>query len=146
LVPDSPVPAEPATPAPAELWWQPLPSAPAPPLCLELWQLDGVLRLRMVSGDLSRAPRGEVEALLLAIERLILAAADGDLDEAAIGRTLGLTPLNRGPDWVLLDSCWVELPEVRRVVGEALGSTVVGVFATGADQLVAYLYGAHPGT
>ena len=82
----------------------------------------------------------ELRSLLLAVENLLVAAAAGDLNVDQIREAMQLEPIVRGPEWLLVDSCWVELAEVQCVLDEAFGPDMARVFAE-ADgrQLVAYL-------
>jgi hypothetical protein len=112
----------------------------------DLWQVDGLFRLTGWSSDTGRLSRDEVESLLRAVERLLLAAAGADLDAAAVALATGLEPIPRGPGWLFVDSCWIELDEVQRLLDDALGAGVARAFpvpATGAESgLVAYLASA----
>ncbi|MFC0529916.1 condensation domain-containing protein [Phytohabitans kaempferiae] len=131
-----------------EVVWRPAPPT-SMPIRFDLWQVDGLLRLSGWSSDTGLVDRDEVESLLRAIERLLLAAAGADLDEAAVGPATGLEPIARGPGWLLVDSCWIELAEVRRLLDDAFGAGAAHAFAVpaaGADAepsvgtgLVAYL-------
>lgn len=138
--PPEPVESLAAAAALSRITWQ-----PAPPtstlLRFDLWQVDGSLLLSGWTSDTGRVDRQEVESLLYAVERLLLAAAAGDLDAAAVGPATGLEPIARGPGWLLVDSCWIELDEVQRLLDDALGAGTARAFAvTGPDtELVAYL-------
>ncbi|MCW6005996.1 hypothetical protein K1W54_15620 [Micromonospora sp. CPCC 205371] len=133
----SPSPA--SAPSPATLRWEPRPATPTM-LRFDLYQVEPVLRLNLWSGDTARMPRTEMRALLLAVERLLVAAAEEDLDHERVGRIIDLPPLDRGPGWLLIDSCWVELAEVQRLLDAALGPAVARVFpVAGGRTLVAYL-------
>jgi hypothetical protein len=136
--PAGPVEALAAATARTRLRWQPMPGL-STPLSVELLQVDGVLRLRLCSADLSRAGRDELEALLLAVERVLVAAAGADLDCSAVHEVIALEPLYRGPGWLYLDHSWVDLAEVRRLVADTCAPAVTGVFATDPAGLVAYL-------
>ncbi|HET9143152.1 condensation domain-containing protein [Actinophytocola sp.] len=122
-----------------ELRWRPVPPH-GTPIRFSLNQIDSHLHLDLWSADTGLAPRAELESLLRAIERLLVAATDTDLDAEQIRHAIGLDPIARGPDWVLVDSCWVDLTEVQRLLDEALAPAVARIFAT-ADgaPLVAYL-------
>ncbi|WP_173062492.1 condensation domain-containing protein [Phytohabitans houttuyneae] len=142
--PPEPVEALAAAASGSQIVW-----SPAPPtstlLRFDLWQVDGALLFSCWSSDTGRADRNEAESLLLAVERLLLAAAGADLDAAAVGPATGLEPIARGPGWLFVDSCWVELDEVRRLLDDALGAGVAQVFAepAGPDTtLVAYVDGS----
>jgi hypothetical protein len=122
---------------PTELRWRPVPWN-GTPLRFDLNQIDGRLLLEAWSADTGLAPRAELESLLLAVERLLVAAADGDLDAARIPDVIGLAPVVRTADWLLVDSCWVDLTDVQRLLDEAFA--VARIFPSAAGQpLVAYL-------
>lgn len=122
-----------------ELRWRQLPSARTP-VRFDLHQIDGVVRLDGWSVDNGLVPRAELESLLLAVERLLVAAAYGDLDADRMYEAVGLEPLSRGPDWLLVDSCWVDLTEVQRLLDDALAPAVARIFPSVDGQpLVAYL-------
>ena len=141
--PAEPVDAIAVAVARTRLRWQPMPGLPTP-LSVELLQVDGVLRLRLCSADLSRVGRHELDALLLAMQRVLVASAGIDLNCSAVDGVIALEPLHRGPGWLYLDNAWVDLAEVRRLLADACAPAVTGVFTAGID-LVAYV-GAAPGT
>jgi ABC-2 type transport system ATP-binding protein len=94
--------------------------------------------------DTSRVPREEIELLLHGVERLLVAAAAGDVDLTRLGEVTGITPVSRDPDhWLRLDSCWVELAEVQRLLDDALAPATARSFVVpgsdGEPTLVAYL-------
>src|SRR3984957_14030809 len=65
-----------------ELRWRPMPGNSMDeetPIQFRLNQIDGCLRLDGWSGDTGLAPRAELESVLLAVERLLVAAAHGDV-------------------------------------------------------------------
>lgn len=99
-------------------------------LRFDLGAVDGAMVARLWSGDTGRVGRGEVEALLLALERLIVAAAAGDLTHAAIVAALALPPIERPPGWLLVDRCWVDLAEVQQLLDEALAPAPARVYAS----------------
>ncbi|GAB3890729.1 condensation domain-containing protein [Kibdelosporangium lantanae] len=118
---------------------RPMPASPSL-LRFDLRRADEVLLLDLWTGDTGRVGPDELRSLLLAVENLLVAAAAGDLTAEEIREAVGLEPIARGPGWVLVDSCWVELAEVQGVLDEAFGPGTARVFAE-ADgrQLVAYL-------
>jgi hypothetical protein len=117
-----------------ELRWRPVPRN-GTPIRFGLNQIDDRLLLDLWSADTGQVPRAEMEALLLAIERLLVAAAHSDLDASEV---IGLGPIVRGPEWILIDSCWADLTEVQRLLDEALG--VARIFPSeGGRSLVCYL-------
>ena len=122
-----------------ELRWRPLPVS-ALPIRFRLNQIDGCLRLDVWSGDAGLVPRAELESVLLAVERLLVAAAHGDVPGGRIAGIIGLEPIAGTPDRILVDSCWVDVTAVQRLVDEAVGPAVARVFASaGGRPLVAYL-------
>jgi Condensation domain len=123
---------------PASLRWRSMPPSPTP-LRFELWQLDGELQIQAWSGDTGRIPRADVESLLLAVERLLVAAAGADLDQAGMRAAMRLRPVPRGADWLLVDGCWIELGEVQRLLDDALPGSTARACSTGEAPVVAYL-------
>jgi hypothetical protein len=122
--------------------------------------IGSALVFRLWAADTGRVPPAEMEALLRAVERLIVAAAAGDVDLARLGEITGVEPVVRDVGWLYVDSCWVELCEVRRLVRDALPGSASGVFAVsghagsghaGSDHLgnpalVAFVAGEGVGT
>lgn len=109
-------------------------------LRFDLGQVDDAMVARFWSGDTGRVDPAETRELLLALERLLVAASVADLDQQAIVEALALPPLPRPPGWQLVDECWVDLAEVRRLLDEALAPTASQVFVED-DKLVAYVAG-----
>jgi hypothetical protein len=124
-----------------ELRWRPMPFS-GTPIQFRLNQIDGCLRLEVWSDDAGLVPRAELESVLLAVERLLAAAAHGDIACSRMPGLIGLEPLAGTPDRVLADSCWVDVAAVQRLVDDAVAPavTVTRVFASaGGRPLVAYL-------
>jgi hypothetical protein len=122
-----------------ELRWRPAP-VNGNPLQFSLGQVDGSLRLDVWDADSGLVPQAEVESVLLAIERLLVAAADGDVPGARMPAIIGLAPLTGIPDRILVDSCWVDVAAVQRLVEDAVAPARARVFATaGGRPLVACL-------
>lgn len=94
----------------------------------DLYGTDGQLRLGCWSSDTCRISADETEALLLAVENLLITAASGDLDARGIRGAIPLDPVQRGPGWLFVDGCWVEVTEVQRLLGDALASTGARAF------------------
>jgi hypothetical protein len=124
-------------------WWHP----PAHQEILtefRVFRFDELTALGLWTWDTSRVPPAEIEALLRGTERLILAAAEGDVDMAKLSEVTGLVPVVRDPaTWLRLDSCWMEIPEVQRLLDDALAPSAALLHVeTGADgqpRLIAYL-------
>jgi hypothetical protein len=122
-----------------ELRWRPIPNY-GTSIRFTLNQIDGCLRLDGWSADTGRLPQAELESLLLAVERLLVAAAHGDIAGDRIPELIGLAPIAATPDRLLVDNCWVDLADVQRLVAEAVAPAVTHVFASaGGPPLVAHL-------
>ena len=125
-----------------ELRWRPMPVSTLP-IRFRLNQIDGCLRLDMWNGDAGLVPRAELESVLLAVERLLVAAAHGDIAAGRMPGVIGLEPLAGTPDRILVDHCWVDVADVQRLVDDAVAPGVARVFASaGGRPLVAYLAAA----
>ena len=111
------------------------------PLRFTLQDLREALVLRLWTGDSGRLPVDRMEGLVLAVHRLLLAAAVTDLTPEQVRAAIDLPPLDRGSGWARLDGCWVELDEVRGLVEEAVGPCRIAVepSADGGGRLVARL-------
>jgi hypothetical protein len=111
-------------------------------MLFDLQQVDELVRLRLRTWHPDRLPEEEIERLLLAVERVLVAAGAGDLDPGGLDAAIGLGAIPRDGDWMLFDACWIQLGEVRRLVDDALAPVRAGVFAAAGDRrLVAYLAG-----
>jgi hypothetical protein len=121
-----------------ELRWRPMPVS-GNPIQFSLNQIDGCLRMDVWNADIGLLPRAELESVLLAVERLLVAAAHGDVAYGRIPEVIGLEPLAT-PDRILVDYCWVEVADVQRLVQDALAPAAAHVFASaGGRPLVACL-------
>jgi hypothetical protein len=122
-----------------ELGWRPMPAS-ATPIQFILNQIDGCLRLDMWSDDAGLVPRAELESVLLAVERLLAAAARGDVPAGQLPALIGLEPLAGPPHQIMIDHCWVDVADVQRLVDDAVAPAVAHVFASaGGRPLVACL-------
>jgi hypothetical protein len=122
-----------------ELRWRPL-SVGGRPLQFSLNQIDGCLRLDAWSADTGLVPRAELESVLLAAERLLVAAAHGDVAADQMPELIGLEPIAATPDRILVDHCWADVADVQRLVDEAVAPAMARVFASaGGRPLVAHL-------
>jgi hypothetical protein len=122
-----------------ELRWRPVPFSDAP-IQFRLNQVDGCLRLDVWSGDAGLVPRAELEPVLLAVERLLAAAAHGDVPGGRMPAVIGLEPIPGTPHRILVDHCRVEVADVQRLVDDAVAPAVARVFASaGGRPLVACL-------
>ena len=94
----------------------------------------------MWSGDAGLVPRAELESVLLAVERLLVAAAHGDVAGGRMPELIGLEPIAGTPHRILVDYCWVDVADVQRLVDDAVAPAVAHVFASaGGRPLVAHL-------
>jgi hypothetical protein len=122
-----------------ELRWHPMPFS-GTPIRFTLNQIDGCLRLDAWSGDTGLVPRAELESVLLAVERLLVAAAHGDVPGGRMPGIIGLEPLAGTPDRILVDHCWIDVADVQRLVDQAVAPAVAHVLASaGGRPLVAHL-------
>ena len=122
-----------------ELRWRSMPASTLP-IRFTLNQVDGSLRLEVWSGDAGLLPRAELESVLLAVERLLVAAARSDVPGGRMPEVIGLEPVTGSPDRILVDCCWVDVADVQRLVERAVAPGVARVFASaGGRPLVAYL-------
>ncbi|MFC6080074.1 condensation domain-containing protein [Sphaerisporangium aureirubrum] len=110
-------------------------------VAFNLLQADDMMRLRLHTGHLDRVPHGDLEAMLLAVERLLVEAACGDLSSEATTAALGVAPVPRGDGWLQVGPCWVETAEVRRLLDDTLAPARL---SDAGGRLVAYLV-AGPG-
>jgi hypothetical protein len=122
-----------------EVRWRPMP-VDGTPIQFRLSQIDGCLRLEVWSGDAGLVPRAELESVLLAVERLLVAAARGDVPAGQLPALIGLEPLAGPPHQILADHCWVDVTDVQHLVDDALAPAAARVFASaGGRPLVAYV-------
>ena len=119
-----------------ELRWRPLPFS-GTQIQFRLNRIDGCLRLDVWGALVTRA---ELESVLLAVERLLVAAAHGDVTHGRMPEIIGLEPIGSTPDRILVDHCWVDVAAVQRLVDDALAPAAARVFAsTHGRPLVACL-------
>jgi hypothetical protein len=121
-----------------ELRWRPMP-VNGTPIRFTLNQLDGCLRLDVWGGDAGLVPRAELESLLLAVERLLVAAAHGDVPGPRMPELIALEPLTT-PARILIDHCWIDVADVQCLVEDAIAPAAAHVFASADGRpLVAHL-------
>jgi hypothetical protein len=122
-----------------ELRWRPAP-VNGNPIQFSLDQIDGCLRMDGWDADAGLVPRAELESVMLAVERLLVAAAHGDVTDRRMPELIGLEPLAATADRILVDHCWVDVAEVQRLVDDAIAPAVAHVFASSDGRpLVAHL-------
>ncbi|MER7207656.1 condensation domain-containing protein [Streptosporangium sp. NPDC000239] len=85
-------------------------------------------------------PRADAEAFGEGIARLLIEAADRDVPLSEVSGLTGVVPLERGEGWTTIDACWVHLPEVERLVRDAVGDRPFHVTEDGG-RLVCHLAG-----
>lgn len=73
----------------------------------------------VLTGDLRHVSRDELDLLLQGTERLLVAAACDPLPLTDLTAVTGVKQVCR-EGWALVDSCWVQVNEVRALVAEAL--------------------------
>ncbi|MFE5834347.1 condensation domain-containing protein [Streptomyces sp. NPDC056508] len=89
-----------------------------------------LLRIGLWADPALFAP-GEAEGFLTGLVRLLEAAAEEDVPLASLTGVTGVRPVERGPDWIRVDGCWVSPPAVADALGDALGGVPVHVTADG---------------
>ncbi|MFE1320594.1 condensation domain-containing protein [Kitasatospora phosalacinea] len=100
--------------------------------------------------DTAHLAADRTDPLLRAVERIAVRAAGGDLplpDLTAAALATGLTPPDRGPEWLHLDHCTVHPADVRAAVAAALPDRPAEVFVEDAPdghRLVAHVACADP--
>jgi hypothetical protein len=81
----------------------------------------------------------DMTGLVRAMETWVLAGmADPDLRLSALPELCDVHPPALGPDWALVDDCWVHLPDVALALRDCPGVTAAGAFVRDGS-LVAYL-------
>jgi Condensation domain len=129
----------------SEIWWAE-PPAMYEQLLFMIVQVHDELIVGALTENARRVPRADLELLLRGAERLLVAAAGGDVSLGRVGEITGVEPVLRGPGWLRVDSCWIELAEVQRLLDDALPGSGARVFAApdadGEPALVAYLAAA----
>ncbi len=100
-------------------WLPPVPSIAM--LSVRVVRVDEVLEL-LIAANSGALPQEQAELFGVGLMRIIEAAADRDLPLAELGSVTRLAALERGPNWLLIDSGWVDINEVRKLVSEALGA------------------------
>jgi len=120
----------------------PVPGAEEVLLQILLLQVDGELIIGATTRDANRVPLTELETLLRGTEALLIAAAAGEVELSQLGEITGVQPVERGPGWLYVDHSWIELPEVQRLIDDALPAPAAAFAVSGPPgepTLVAYL-------
>ncbi|MBE1461517.1 condensation domain-containing protein [Kibdelosporangium phytohabitans] len=82
-------------------------------------------------------PAAQVQQFLLGVERLLVTEATTPLRVAEVPDLTGIRAVPRSADWHLIDSCWVDLAAVQRVLLDPFNGKVF----VEDDRLVAYTSG-----
>ncbi|MFF5114496.1 condensation domain-containing protein [Streptosporangium sp. NPDC000509] len=118
----------------------PMPYRLATPVRFDVSRLEGEVELCGWSSDIGRVPTEHLISLLQAIERLLVAAAGGNLDHEGIIDVLQMEPVRRDSNWVKADAQWVELTEIQRLLDDAFAPAKARIFSQVAGEpLVAYV-------
>ncbi|GAA3408278.1 hypothetical protein GCM10018952_04820 [Streptosporangium vulgare] len=80
-------------------------------------------------------PRDDTTAIGEGIARLLIEAGDRDVPLTELTALTGVAPVPRDDGWLLVDGCWVHLPEVERLTADAL-ARVTGEAALAAGTAV----------
>lgn len=138
----SPADAAAALPQTNIAWWEPT-TFNSVLVEFQVVQTGSWISLGLWTGDTRLIPKTEIEALLRGVDRLLVAAAAADVALDRLTEITGLSPVRRGPDWLHIDACWIELSQTQKLLEDALGATRCRVFAlaepAGRHRLVAYL-------
>jgi Condensation domain len=113
-VPPTPVPG---SPDPRLDWFRP--ESMLTRLMLWAIRLEGEVELALWA-DPQCLPPDQAEELGAGITRLIVAAAQEDLDLSRLDAISGLTRVVRGEGWCRIDSCWIDLASVRALLEDVL--------------------------
>jgi len=91
------------------------------PTRTSLWvhRLHGELDVTLWA-DSRCLPRDDTRALGEGIARLLIEAGDRDVPLSELTALTGVAPVPRGEGWLSIDGCWVHLPEVERLLRDAL--------------------------
>ncbi|KAA2255900.1 hypothetical protein F0L68_27290 [Solihabitans fulvus] len=84
-----------------------------------------------LTADTTQVTRSEIELLLRGVERLLVAAAVRNVPLAGTRLLTGVESVSRGPDWALVDACWISLSASRRLLIEALSARAALVVPEG---------------
>jgi hypothetical protein len=122
--------------------WQPATDTPA--RCYL-----GVHRMRPIASlvlrtDTRFVPRPVAEEFLSGLERLLVAAAFDRMPLTEVGAVSGVTSIERGSDWHLVDSCWIDLMAVRSLLSASCGGRPSSAFVEDIGSrptLVAFVAG-----
>ena len=90
-------------------------------------------------------PPDEAVAWMKAVERLLCAAVLEEIPLSAIGKHVDLVPARKGAGWSVIDSSWIHLPTVTRLLTRASEGRSAGVFTEATERgrrLIAYIDGS----
>lgn len=97
--------------------------------------------LDVSTGHCGWLPATEIEALVGAVERLIVAAAAEDVDLDRLTDITGIEPIRRDADWHTIENSWIQLSAVQAMLEDALPGcaphAVIGADSTVTAYLVA---------
>jgi hypothetical protein len=124
--------AEMASAPPSEFAWLPATSYPVA-FYFTVVRAGHDVEIALYADTRYLPPEG-IEGFLRGVDALLVASTDRAVAVSEVPAITGITPVDRGPGWVNVDSCWVEVAEVRRLLEEATGGT-----ARVSDDLVAYV-------
>ncbi|MDN0201120.1 condensation domain-containing protein [Streptomyces sp. S.PNR 29] len=124
---------------PSGLTWEPRGVTTEAPVRFECFDATDHVVLRLWGGHPGHLSRAETEALLRAVERLVLKASLRDLSAEEVTEAVALRTVDRGADWVLVDSCWIQLSEVQRLLDDVFGAGRAHVSCDTGRQLVAHV-------
>ncbi|WP_420119528.1 condensation domain-containing protein [Micromonospora sp.] len=98
--------------------------------------------------DVRHVSTDEAAALLWSMERILLTAADRDVDLDRLGDLVDLDPVVRGPEWVEIDAAWIDVTASEQVLRAAAGDPTARIILRGGPggtrSLVGYAAPAEP--
>jgi hypothetical protein len=106
---------------------------------------DILLRL---SCDTRFVPESSMREMLYGMERLLIAAACRDLSPAELAETSGITPVPRGPSWMMFGKDWVDMAAAQRLWERVTGSSHAALLPVegpqGDQRLIGYVAADRP--
>ncbi|MBR7837191.1 hypothetical protein KDL01_28195 [Actinospica durhamensis] len=99
----------------------------------------GQILLDISTGHTGWLPAAEIESLLGALQQLVAAAADQDVELAQLAEITGIKTIHRDTDWHIVDNSWIQQSAVQALLDHALPASSAHAIV-GADATVtAYL-------
>lgn len=117
-----------------------LPTTAVDPFRLTILQTDPVAVLD-ITHDIRRVTDDEAAALLRSLERILLTAAERDIDIDALGDTVELERVQRGDGWAKVGPFWVDVATSETLLREVAGDPSARIFVATEAGAAAKLVG-----